>query len=113
MSYRYILFDMDGVLVDSERVSFEIWKDYFARDGIDLPLDMYILMCGRSNEDIPPIIRENYPAADSDGLPKYWEAAFGRLVGAGLLPVKKGAAALFDAMDEKGTRRAVASSNAL
>ena len=40
-SYEAILFDFDGVLVDSEPVHFECWREVLAPFGIDLQWDVY------------------------------------------------------------------------
>jgi beta-phosphoglucomutase len=40
-SYEAILFDFDGVLVDSEPVHFECWREVLAPFGIDLDWEMY------------------------------------------------------------------------
>lgn len=40
-SYEAILFDFDGVLVDSEPVHFECWREVLAPFGIDLEWDVY------------------------------------------------------------------------
>lgn len=43
--YEAILFDFDGVLVDSEPVHFECWKEVLAPFGIDLPWETYAATC--------------------------------------------------------------------
>ncbi len=43
--YEAILFDFDGVLVDSEPVHFECWKEVLAPFGVDLPWDTYAATC--------------------------------------------------------------------
>lgn len=47
MTNRYdaILFDFDGVLVDSEPVHFECWKEVLAPFGVELGWDMYAASC--------------------------------------------------------------------
>jgi beta-phosphoglucomutase len=40
-SYEAILFDFDGVLVDSEPVHFACWREVLAPFGIDLQWDLY------------------------------------------------------------------------
>ena len=49
-NYSAILWDNDGVLVDTERLYFQSTQDVFARAGIDLTVQLYIeyfLMCSR------------------------------------------------------------------
>lgn len=36
-----VIFDLDGVLVDSERLRFEVYRDLLARWGVDLTLETY------------------------------------------------------------------------
>jgi beta-phosphoglucomutase len=43
--YEAILFDFDGVLVDSEPVHFECWKEVLAPFGINLPWETYAATC--------------------------------------------------------------------
>ena len=38
MKITSVLLDNDGLLVDSERVTFEIWQDIFMRHGYELTL---------------------------------------------------------------------------
>jgi beta-phosphoglucomutase len=39
--YEAVLFDFDGVIVDSEPVHYECWRETLAPFGIDLPWDLY------------------------------------------------------------------------
>ena len=43
--YDAILFDFDGVLVDSEPVHYACWKEVLAPFGVDLPWDVYADSC--------------------------------------------------------------------
>ena len=43
--YDAILFDFDGVLVDSEPVHFKCWKEVIAPFGVDLTWDLYATTC--------------------------------------------------------------------
>jgi HAD superfamily hydrolase (TIGR01509 family) len=43
--YDAILFDFDGVLVDSEPVHFECWKEVLAPLGVNLPWETYAATC--------------------------------------------------------------------
>jgi len=47
MSARYdaVLFDFDGVLVDSEPLHYECWNDVLARFGLSLQWDDYVARC--------------------------------------------------------------------
>ena len=43
---KYLLFDMDGLLTDSERVTFGMWKKIFAGYGYELTLDIGLRLFG-------------------------------------------------------------------
>lgn len=45
MSYDAVLFDFDGVLVDSEPVHHQVWTEVLAPYGIHLPWDVYQARC--------------------------------------------------------------------
>lgn len=60
MRAEAVIFDMDGVLVDSEPVYHEWEKDFFRQYGIELPDEVYRCTLGRSETDV------------EDFLEKFW-----------------------------------------
>jgi beta-phosphoglucomutase len=48
MKYRALLFDADGVLVDSERTRFNFFQKTFKREGLHLPDKFFYQMVGKS-----------------------------------------------------------------
>lgn len=51
-AYKAIIFDCDGILVDTEGLKFQAWKESLARYKVDLKLDEYIGLVGYSSEHI-------------------------------------------------------------
>lgn len=47
-----LVFDLDGVVVDSNRVHSECWREYFRRCGRKAPENFDLRMFGRRNDDI-------------------------------------------------------------
>lgn len=52
MSHRAVIFDMDGVLVDSYRAHFESWRQMGAEHGIDMTEREFATTFGRTSRDI-------------------------------------------------------------
>jgi len=46
MGYKAVLFDFDGVLVDTEWAIYMAWRDCFAEHGQELPLEIYTRCIG-------------------------------------------------------------------
>ena len=113
MGFKYILFDMDGVLVDSERLSLEIWRDFFERSGYSFGVSDYVRFIGAQDAAIKAMTKEFFPNVDLKKLYETWESAFEQHVSEKKLPAKRGAYELFAELDKKGIKRAVASSNSL
>ena len=57
---KAVIFDMDGVLVNTEPLHFRCWKAIFARDGIDLDYDVYKQCIGSTMTYLLELIRINY-----------------------------------------------------
>lgn len=57
---KAVIFDMDGVLVNTEPLHFRCWKAIFADDGIDLAYDVYKQCIGSTMTYLLQLIRENY-----------------------------------------------------
>lgn len=114
MKITAVLLDNDGLLVDSERVTFEIWQEIFLRHGYELTLEAYCELIGMTEESTAAHIRERFPGLDPYNVVfAEWDAKYEILAPAGGVPLKKGAVELLDYCDLKGLKKAVASSNSL
>ena len=47
-----LLFDMDGVLFDTERVYLNIWTKVFQEHGYQISKDVYISVMGTGRENV-------------------------------------------------------------
>lgn len=47
-----IIFDMDGVLFDSERISLEFWMETFEKYGYTMTKEIYTSVMGRNRKGI-------------------------------------------------------------
>ena len=57
---KCVLFDMDGVLINSEPVHFEIWKQIFAEQGIAISYDVYKGCIGSTVNRLFELVLEGY-----------------------------------------------------
>ena len=103
---------MDGLLTDSERVTFEIWEDIFREHGYHLTLDFYNSITGMVDIQIKDIIAEQYHGLDAmkDVYPE-WDARYEDLAPKGGVPLKSGAVELLDYCDAHGLKKSIVSSN--
>jgi HAD superfamily hydrolase (TIGR01509 family) len=107
-----IIFDMDGLLVDSERLARESLVSTAAEFGLDPDLDLFTRMIGLPEDGSVRLLRaaygDSFPAgrfiarAASDCITK---------LDAGHLGLKPGAAELIDWLDQSGLRKGVATSS--
>lgn len=57
---RCILFDMDGVLMDSERLHFQLWHKIFADCGVEMDFSHYQECIGSNLDALFAIVRKYY-----------------------------------------------------
>lgn len=107
---RAVLFDMDGLMFDTERVSDAVWLDVANRSGFAMTSKDVSLLRGRSYEGGGAAIRERFGADfPYDAL----AAEAIREMSARLerhIPLRPGLFALLDALRGMGCKMAVASS---
>jgi HAD superfamily hydrolase (TIGR01509 family) len=106
-----VLFDMDGLLIESERVLLECWRIAARERALDLDDDLWLSMIGLHEAACHQLLVDRVGSAHARALAEGLEIHYGRCVEAGL-PVKSGAIAVLDWLVRCGVPRAVATSTA-
>lgn len=108
---RAVIFDMDGLLLDSERVAVSLFAE--AAETLDLPWrhEVGLAMVGLNSRDSDAVIRrelgDDYPVLQlREAFGERYEAA----IAARRIPLKPGVNEVFDRLDAIGLPRAVATS---
>ena len=108
---RAIVFDMDGLLLDSERIAYDIGRQVSLDLGIPWTHEVAMQMIGLNSREHEGLLKgafgEDYPLeAHRAEFGKRYEA----VIAAGTIPLKPGVRELFDALDAANLPRAVATS---
>jgi beta-phosphoglucomutase len=107
---RAVIFDADGVLVDSYRAHFEAWKAMGRQLGMDLPEETFAATFGRRNEDLMHDLWGDAVAPEDIPAWSDWKEAAYREILLRDFPAMDGARDLIDALRAAGFRLAVGSS---
>ncbi|MBO2516024.1 MAG: hypothetical protein CW338_01935 [Clostridiales bacterium] len=108
---RGIIFDMDGLLFDSERLGMEVIKEAALKQGKILTDDVVIATLGATAPAGKAIYRERVPGIDVDLLYQGFAEGMTEKAKQGLIPLKKGALELLKKAKEQEIPCAVASSS--
>lgn len=106
-----VLFDMDGLMLDTEVLAREAWYEAMRAWGYELSDDIYLKVLGTTAERTRQIFREAY----GDDIPinemyARKQASVDRAIEAGRVTVKPGLLPLLDRLEAWRLPRAVASS---
>jgi beta-phosphoglucomutase-like phosphatase (HAD superfamily) len=116
-TFRAAIFDMDGLLIDSERAIMRAWIAGARELGIALAEDEFVQCVGRAAPESDAILagllgsQEAFHAAGARARALLRQGASGAPGGEPVFPLKPGAFALLDALREAGVPCAVASSS--
>ena len=106
------IFDMDGVIFDTERLYLEIWKSVFEKYGYKMTKELYITVMGTGRKNVIKTFLENF----GDDLPieKMYEEKDNQLfyiIENQGIPLKKGVKELFSMLKEKNYKILIESQN--
>jgi HAD superfamily hydrolase (TIGR01509 family) len=104
-----VIFDMDGLMIDSERVSIACWSEASAAMGIALPDGFFLQMVGLGDRDCERLLLQHIDEARIASLFSNCHDLYEARTQAGL-PLRPGILELLDLLKTHGVPRAVATS---
>ena len=104
-----VLFDMDGVIFDSERAVLAVWRELAAEQGLEKIEEVFLRCVGTNKARTEEIFRAAYPALDFARFDGEARRRFRSRWSDGRLPLKPGVRELLQALREKGVPLALAS----
>jgi len=109
-----VIWDMDGVIVDTGRYHLRAWQSAFGRIGIKFTEAKFRQGFGKRNDLMArEVVGEDFPKDKLDAIADEKEGEYLRLVGSSTLKPLPGAVELIQALDEQGIKKAIASSATL
>jgi len=106
-----VIFDMDGLMLDTESLGPQTWREAAANIGVDFDLDLLPSMIGRNYRDCREMLREHYgPAYPVEELTAMCLTVFDAIVAREGIAQKPGLRELLDWLEAENVVCAVATS---
>lgn len=110
--FKGVIFDMDGTIVDSETLYFELSCQILKRHGYELPHEVFVATSGVSREEGAEIYSRAFPPLDgARDVMDPLDAAYAQALRDRRLKLKSGFLSLMALLKAKGIPVALASSN--
>jgi HAD superfamily hydrolase (TIGR01509 family) len=111
MKFQAAIFDMDGLLLDTERVCMSIFKQACEAQNVAFLEDVYLSIIGRNSAGIEQVLRQGYgPELDYPALHDEWRNRYNAVVKHQAIPVKEGVVELLTWLKSNKVPTAVATS---
>ncbi len=106
-----VVFDMDGVIFDTERLCIEAWRVIADREGLEGIEEVCYMCIGRNSRETERIVREHYGSGlDYDRLRHEVDHTVTAMLKSGGMPLKKGVREILGMLEKRQMPVALASS---
>ena len=108
-----VIFDMDGLLFDTESIYFKFYHQAAQEQGFDFPFDLFVTCIGISREEAALFMRQHFgPKMDLEKLNnRTFQIVDDYLISGGEIPFQKGAEEAVKLFYKHGLKLGLASSN--
>ncbi|MCR5848596.1 MAG: HAD family phosphatase [Lachnospiraceae bacterium] len=108
---KAVIFDMDGVIFDSERIICDLWMDFAKEKNMQGMEDVVIKCVGLNDAATERMFKDTYGEEyPYDEFKQVISQKYHELCDGGKLPMKPGVRELLEFLKEKGVKTALASS---
>ena len=112
MTKKAIIFDMDGVIFDTERAYLKCWQEVYKEHGYEITEEFYITLLGK---DRPSIMNILYDTFGKDFKAEYMfnlcDLKLKECIERKEVPIKEGVLEIFDYLKKNGYKMALATSS--
>jgi HAD superfamily hydrolase (TIGR01509 family) len=110
---KLVIFDMDGLLFDTEWPSFQALKEAVERRGFSFTIENYKQLIGLSHGKSMGVMQQMYGGKlPYEEIMIDYRKRFKEILAKDGIGIKRGAIKLLDALDQRGMKKCIASSSA-